>query len=754
MAGRSVINVLVNADPRKFTQGMHQAEGALGKFGNAAKNTAKIFAGATLAMGAAAGAFAVKAIQAGEAASTANARLEQIATSMGLFGDEAGAVAERLQGLAKEQAKLTGVNQNTIKESQALLLTFGNLAESADDAGGAFDRATQLTLDMAAAGFGGATDNAKQLGKALNDPIKGISALSRSGITFTEQQKDLIESLVESGDLLAAQDLILTEIETQVGGTAEATANASDRLKVAFSQVSETIGLMLLPYFEQLVDFLIDSVIPKFEAFAVTTVGQMETGAAKMRDAFALVRDRFGEVNVAASTMSDTIRDRVNVEFENAKTFAEEYSDELLIIAGAIGGMLTALAAYQTAMAGVRVVTLLATAAQVALNIAMSANPIGIIVLAIAALVGGLIVAYQRFEGVRNVVDKVWAAIKITAEVVWDFLKDAWAALVDAFNKFKPTIDRFVGFLRSAWGAVGDFVDTIKDLLGPLAGWFNDNVVSTFAAAFEFFKTLFQQLYDFIAPIIGFVIDIWLKMATTAADAIGTIIDIVVGFIDYVKPLFEIFWGAMSLIVQTAFEVIENTIEVALGIIRGIFETATALLKGDFEGVWEALKGIVETALGAIEDFVETTFGNIIDFIGGIPDKIGEAAKGMFSGIKNAFVESVNFIIRAWNSLEFKIPGFDPPGPGPKFNGFTLGVPDIPEIALASGGIVTRPTTALIGEAGPEAVIPLDKMGKMGATYVTVNVNAGVGDPTSIGAAVVDAISAYERSNGKAWRAA
>jgi hypothetical protein len=62
---------------------------------------------------------------------------------------------------------------------------------------------------MGAAGFGTAEMNAVQLGKALNDPIKGIAALAKSGVTFTEQEKDKIKTLVESNKLLEAQDMVL-----------------------------------------------------------------------------------------------------------------------------------------------------------------------------------------------------------------------------------------------------------------------------------------------------------------------------------------------------------------------------------------------------------------------------------------------------------------------------------------------------------------------------------------------------------------
>jgi hypothetical protein len=102
---------------------------------------------------------------------------------------------------------------------------------------------------------------------------------------------------------------------------------------------------------------------------------------------------------------------------------------------------------------------------------------------------------------------------------------------------------------------------------------------------------------------------------------------------------------------------------------------------------------------------------------------------------------AINVIIRGWNKLEFKIPGFKIGPVG--YSGFTLGLPDIPE--LAKGGIVTSPMLALIGESGSEAVIPLEKMGSMGmggGTTVTINVSGG--DPQ----AVVDALRRYMQLNG------
>jgi hypothetical protein len=122
--------------------------------------------------------------------------------------------------------------------------------------GGAFDRATVLAADLAAAGFGEATANATQLGKALNDPIAGISALTRVGLTFTDAQKDLIEAMMATGDVAGAQNIILAELERQVGGTAEATATDSEKMRLALDRVSDEIGTALLPLLNEFTTWL------------------------------------------------------------------------------------------------------------------------------------------------------------------------------------------------------------------------------------------------------------------------------------------------------------------------------------------------------------------------------------------------------------------------------------------------------------------------------------------------------------------
>jgi hypothetical protein len=200
---------------------------------------------------------AVGAVRAAEEAQVADNRLRNIVDSMGLFGRQTDTVVQRLFDFADATELATAVDGDLIRSTQAKLLTFANLAKTADQVGGAMDRATLAAIDLAAAGFGEAEQNAVQLGKALQDPVKGITALARSGVTFTEQEKEKIATLVETGKVLEAQNLILSAIETQVGGTAAATATGSQKMTVAFNMMADEIGKVLLPLVETLVPVMV-----------------------------------------------------------------------------------------------------------------------------------------------------------------------------------------------------------------------------------------------------------------------------------------------------------------------------------------------------------------------------------------------------------------------------------------------------------------------------------------------------------------
>jgi hypothetical protein len=171
-------------------------------------------------------------------------------------GGVAGVSAARVSNLATALMKMSGIDDQVIQGGENILLTFTKIG--AKD--GVFDRATRAALDLSVAFGKDMNSSAILVGKALQDPVKGVAALSRVGVSFTKQQKAVIKKLVETGKSAQAQKLILRELEMQVGGSAKAfgttAAGAVGRLKEQFAGIAARMVTMLLPAFVKLTGWL------------------------------------------------------------------------------------------------------------------------------------------------------------------------------------------------------------------------------------------------------------------------------------------------------------------------------------------------------------------------------------------------------------------------------------------------------------------------------------------------------------------
>lgn len=176
--------------------------------------------------------------------------VQQAITSTG------GAANRTLEELKKSASDLQGVttfgDEDILRNVTAPLLTFTKVQDEVFDRAQAnvLDMATLLKMDLKSASI--------LVGKALNDPVKGLSALSRSGVQFSEDQKKVIQSLVETGDVAGAQALILQELETQFQGQAAAAASAPlgqmRQLSNAIGDVKEQLGEQIVPFLKPVVD--------------------------------------------------------------------------------------------------------------------------------------------------------------------------------------------------------------------------------------------------------------------------------------------------------------------------------------------------------------------------------------------------------------------------------------------------------------------------------------------------------------------
>lgn len=189
-------------------------------------------------------------------------------------GGAAKVTAKQVGDLAGALSSKTGIDDEVIQSGQNMLLTFKNIRNETGKGNKIFDQATSVLVDMSSAMGTEPKQAAIQLGKALNDPIKGTAALGRVGVQFTDQQKKTIASLVESGDTMKAQKIILGELRGQFGGAAEAQATASDKMQVAWGNLQETVGTALIPVVDRAANLFTNKVAPAVERF----VGEMQSG--------------------------------------------------------------------------------------------------------------------------------------------------------------------------------------------------------------------------------------------------------------------------------------------------------------------------------------------------------------------------------------------------------------------------------------------------------------------------------------------
>jgi hypothetical protein len=190
----------------------------------------------------------------------------QTAAIINSTGGAAGVTAKYVADLSRTLSEQVGIDDELIQKSMNLLLTFKKVQNQAGEGNDIFRQASVLALDLGNV-FGSTDSAAVQLGKALSDPIRGITALRRAGVDFTDAQKEQIKTYVESNNLLEAQKLILAEVESQVGGTAAATATGADKFRVAWGNVQEDLGNLLLPVLEKVMNFIKTDVLPIFTNF-------------------------------------------------------------------------------------------------------------------------------------------------------------------------------------------------------------------------------------------------------------------------------------------------------------------------------------------------------------------------------------------------------------------------------------------------------------------------------------------------------
>jgi hypothetical protein len=291
----------------------------------------------------------------------------------------------------------------------------------------------------------------------------------------------------------------------------------------------------------------------------------------------------------------------------------------------------------------------------------------------------------------------------------------AQGVILDAFGEKFGTVAEDLaatsgGQMTQALNALGEAGESLGVILLPVLTL----VAQGLKGLADFVVAAMPQIQAAIAPVVAFITSLF----SGAGSSVGLLQQIFAGLVAWVQANLPTImsvagqvFGAVGNVIRTVMPIILELAKVVLPIL-GV--AASAL----FTALDIAFKGI-GGAFEVLGNVFETTAGFISDIVGGVI--------GIFKGLYNAFASF-------WNSIDITFPQIDVPFFG-TIGGFSIGLPDIP--MLAQGGIVTKPTLALIGESGPEAVVPLTGSQTAGVTnFFTYNVQSPIPDEKGLVALV------------------
>lgn len=749
-----IIPILSQWNPQGLNKAMsdiRRAEGGFNKFKAGIKSLA-VPAAATFA---AITAGAISVIKSAEEAQVANRRLSNVLKQMGYS-----AATKRVLDYADALSKQIGKEDESIKLVQAKLATFKNLTKTINTTNGAFDRATRAAFDLAAAGFGEAEQSATQLGKALQDPIKGITALARSGVTFTDAEKAKIKALVESGKLLEAQDVLLKAIETQVGGTAEATATASEKMAIRFGEMKEALGQQLLPIFERfapVVERVFNFIADNSDIFITLTAVIAGTTAAVVALNIALALNPFSWVIIGIGAAIALIVLAV-------KRF-EWFKLTVFNIAAAIGQIFVytfnVVADVLTRVVNefVRMYNrYLLPAIKVFKRDAQALSEVDFT---------------KPFDDANAAIDAFAAANRKTRDAL-DYNVDAVGAVQSAIGSLIPPVDDLTGEyddLTKSSDKVTDTMKKQKKAAQEAAKAIVDDLEKSLSSAekqLDDVKGKFDNFKDTISGSVDNVINFGGALES------GNFIQGLVGqataartFADKIKQLIQI-----GLSERGIRQVLDAGYESGTKIADQIIQGGTTIVQQINELLASVASVAEEVGAQGAQNFYQAGVDSAQALVNGILSQLA-AARAAYKALTDTTGKDTGPSVDIINKPDDK---GKTPGPKPKLDTSRLTASAVSKIStlstsaarsytalaqaygitkFAKGGIVTQPMMGMVGEAGPEAIIPLNKAGSaLGNTY-NITINAGMGtDGAAVGRVIVDAIKKFEKTSGPVFASA
>lgn len=604
MAGQT-IQISVLADTKKFSSAMKRLsdESGLSRLGGTFKKFGQVAAVGLGAAAAAAGAFAAKG------AAMASDLEQSIGGVDAIFKNN----ADQIHKWAKGAASDLGLSQNSYNELAAIIgTTLKNSGTPMDALAGKTNDLIGISADLAATFGGPVTDASNAMASALRgefEPLRkyGVS-LSQADIqarALADTGKKSAKDLTKQEKALATQALILSQSTDAQGAFARESntlAGQQERLKAKFENITTTVGTYLLPVLTKVTAWLSDNLEPAFQ----TVTGWIQNNVVP---AFARVGDVISTyVMPFLATLAATFTAQVLPVLQQfagfltgtvvpsliaAGTWVKNNADWILPLVAGIGAMVLAYQAYVKVMAIWKAITAAAAAAQLALNAVMSANPIGLIVLAVVGLVTAITLLWKKNEGFRNAIKAIWSAVQdafaTSIEAIKGFMSSAWTVIKKVWG-YTP-----LGLIVNNWGKILDFFGSIP---GKVGGFFSTAINWLKSAGTKIIDGLKNGLSAAWTGITTYFTEMPGKLLGTLGDAGSWLLDTGKNIINGLKNgILSVAGNIGEWIVDKVPGPMKGAVRKALGI-----ASPSKVFKGYGKNVVEGLKiGITSTAATAID---------------------------------------------------------------------------------------------------------------------------------------------------------
>lgn len=494
--------------------GLDEVNTKLGRLGKVSASAGSIIKGALI------GGAVIKGVQVlGDRFRAANEAVqlqEKLAAQTGAVlkstGGAAGVTATQVGKLADAIERKSMLDAEAVQDGQNLLLTFTNIRNEAGKGNDIFNQTVQTMADLSTAMGQSTRTSAQQLGKALNDPVKGVSALSRVGVTFTDQQKEQIKTLVASGRTMDAQKVILGELSKEFGGSAKAAGQtAAGQWK----------------HLNDMIDGVFETIVKKAVPVLLKVATYLSKELPKAIDA----------VSPYAQKIADIFMNQVLPPLQVVFNFMRNNKPVVIAFAAVLGVAAVALGVI--------------TVATAAFNAVLALNPIGLVVIAIAALAAALVYAYNRSEKFRAVVDKAWSFIKAATSKVWPVVSKVVTTYIKIlFTVIKTYFKIYSTIIKTVW-------TVIKTLTKVAWAGIKTTIINPVKAIYEFIKTSFNKMKDGVSESISKIVSVVkgikdrvfsaLSGAATWLFEIGK--KIIQGLIDGIKSMAGSIKGAIDAVI-------------------------------------------------------------------------------------------------------------------------------------------------------------------------------------------------------------